>query len=441
MIMCSDNMPRHGRAQAIAREFERRIQAGALGVGERLPAVRSLASELGVNPGTAAAAYRLLRERGFVVSDGRRGTRVAAQLAPRPAQVSRLPAGIRDLASGVVDPALVPDVGMALVRVAARRPDVTRYEENAKLDALVAHAQAELGRAGLDAAALSFAGGTLDGLERVLQAHLRPGDRIGVEDPAFPRLLDLLQALNLRAIPIAIDDEGPDPELLEGALARGLDALIVTPHGQNPFGASLSDERASAVRGLLGERDVLLVEDAHGWEVDRRPSTLTGGQGRWAVIRSLSRLLGSDVRVAFVAGDRETIGRVEARQAVTTSWVSRLLQEVVAEMLDDAEVRRQLQDAAAETNRRRVALLTALERRGVRAHGRSGLHAWIPVREEVFAVRHLLDAGYAVLAGERFRLRTPPAVRVTTAELPPAEAESVADALVEAATGRSLISD
>ena len=434
-------MATRGRAQAIALEFERRIRAGQLGAGERLPAVRALAVERGVDPGTAAAAYRLLRERGFVVSDGRRGTRVAGQLEPRPSRVSKLPPGVRDLSSGVVDPALVPEVSTALERVAARRPDVTRYEENAKLDALVAYAGAEFGRAGVDAKALSFVGGTLDGLERVLQAHLRPGDRVGVEDPAFPRVLDLLQALNLRAVPIAIDDEGLDPEQLDSALLRGLDALLVTPQGQNPFGASLSAERASILRRRLRTHELLLVEDAHGWEVGQPASTLTRSRRRWAVIRSLSRLLGSDLRVAFVAGDQQTIGRVEARQAVTTSWVSRLLQDVVAELLDSVAVRRQLRRASAETNRRRRALLTALERRGVRAHGRSGLHAWIPVREEAFAARHLLDAGYAVLAGERFRLRTPPAIRVTTAVLLPAEVEPLADALVDAARGQTLISD
>jgi hypothetical protein len=71
---------------------------------------------------------------------------------------------------------------------------------------------------------------------------------------------------------------------------------------------------------------------------------------------------------------------------------------------------------------------------------RAGLRVWIPVRGEGFAVRHLLDAGYAVLSGERSRPHTPPAVRVTTSELPPAEAEPLADALAEAAVGRSLIS-
>lgn len=361
-----------------------------------------------------------------MISDGRRGTRVAAQLEPRRPSVSEAPAGIRDLASGIIDPVLVPEVGKALRKVAARRPDTTRYEENAKLDALVAYARAEFAEAGIDATALSFVGGALDGLERVLQARLRPGDRVGVEDPAFPRLLDLLRALNLEPVPVAVDDEGPIPEALERA--RGLDALIVTPHGQNPFGASLSEERAAVLRGLLG--DLLVIEDAHGWEVGHRPATLTTGRPHWAVIRSLSRLLGSDVRLAFVAGDEQTIGRVEARQAVTTSWVSRLLQEIVAEMLGGLS-------SSTELDRRREALLAALE---VPAHGRSGMHVWVPVREEAFAVRRMLEAGYAVLPGERFRLRTPPAVRVTTALLPAAEVEPVAAALAEAATGRSLIS-
>jgi DNA-binding transcriptional MocR family regulator len=432
-------MARQSRAQAIALDLERRIAAGALRPGERLSPVRALAADLGIDPGTAAAAYRVLRERGFVISDGRRGTRVAGRPESRPARAGRLPEGVRDLASSFVDPELVPDVSAALARVAARHPNVTRYEENAKLDALVALAEDELGRAGVDATRLGFVGGTLDGVERVLQAHLRPGDRVGVEDPAFPRLLDLLQALNLRAVPIAVDDEGLEPDALARALTRGLDALVVTPHGQNPFGCSLSAGRAGALGELLEGQDLLLVEDGHGWEVDDAPWTLTGRQRRWAVVRSVSRLLGSDLRVAFLAGDAETVARVEARQAVTTSWVSRLLQEVVAEMLAGVEVRRQLRRAAAETNARRLALLAALERRGVEAHGRSGLHAWVPVREEAFAVAHMLDSGYAVVAGERFRLRTPPAVRVTTAGLRADKVEPLADALAEAAAGRSLI--
>jgi DNA-binding transcriptional MocR family regulator len=423
-------MPAQRRAQAIALDFERRIRAGELTPGERLPTVRALAGELAVDPGTTAAAYRVLRTRGFVVSDGRRGTRVATQLEPRPSRPARLPQGVRDLASSAIDPELAPDVGAGLARLAGRRLDVLGYAENAKVDALVEHARAELGDL-----PLAFVGGTLDGMERVLQAHLRPGDRVGVEDPAFPRLLDLLHALGLRAVPVAVDDEGPEADALARALVQGLDALVLTPVGQNPFGSSLGAERAERLRELLRPHELLVVEDAHGGVAE----TLTAGRERWAIVRSLSELLGADFRLAFVAGDAQTIARVEARQAVTTSWVSRLLQELAAELLGSAAVRRQLRRAADETDRRRAALMTELKRRGVAAHGSSGLHVWVPVREEMFAVAHLLEAGYAVQAGERFRLRRPPAVRVTTARLEPDEAPSLADALAEAASGRTQI--
>src|SRR3954452_16546684 len=95
----------------IARNVEEALADGRAAAGDALPPVRALAARLGLSPATAAAAYRLLRERGVAVADGRRGTRirpappVATLLAAAP-----LPAGVRDLAEGNPDPLLLPDV-------------------------------------------------------------------------------------------------------------------------------------------------------------------------------------------------------------------------------------------------------------------------------------------------------------------------------------------
>src|SRR5919202_1365225 len=72
----------------------------------------------------------------------------------------------------------------------------------------------------IEAPALAIVGGALDGLERVLQAHLRTGDRVAVEDPGFTRVFDLLAALGLVADPVSVDDTGMIPEALARALAR-----------------------------------------------------------------------------------------------------------------------------------------------------------------------------------------------------------------------------
>lgn len=62
----------------IARQVRAQIASGALETGTVLPAVRTLASDLGVNLNTVARAYRLLAAEGFVTSEAREAVRVVA---------------------------------------------------------------------------------------------------------------------------------------------------------------------------------------------------------------------------------------------------------------------------------------------------------------------------------------------------------------------------
>lgn len=62
----------------IADELEREIATGILRTGEALPALRTLAAELRVNPNTVQQAYKLLSLRGLVAVRRGRGTFVTA---------------------------------------------------------------------------------------------------------------------------------------------------------------------------------------------------------------------------------------------------------------------------------------------------------------------------------------------------------------------------
>jgi DNA-binding transcriptional MocR family regulator len=103
-------------------------------------------------------------------------------------------------------------------------------------------------------------------------------------------------------------------------------------------------------------------------------------------------------------------------------WVSHLLQSLTLALWSDPSSGRLLARAAETYTQRRTALIETLATHGIRAHGQSGFNVWIPVREETAAVQALADRGWAVAAGERFRLHSPPAIRVTTSALLPAEA-------------------
>jgi DNA-binding transcriptional MocR family regulator len=340
-----------------------------------------------------------------------------------------LRAGVRDLRIGVPDPALLPDVAAVLASVEVDR-ELVDGGGGAEPELLKAGAK-RFRADGIDAGHMAVVGGALDGVERVLATHVGPGDLVAVEDPSYPPILDLLAAMGATLVPVAVDDEGMQPDSLREALARRPRAIVTVPRAQNPIGAVTSTERAEVLRGLLQrEEGLLVVEDDHAHDIVDAPfHALSLGMERRATIRSVSKSLDPDLRLAVVAGDEVTISRLEGRQAVGTGWVSTILQRAVLSLWSDPATAALISRARATYRERREALRDALAERGIASHGQSGLNVWVPVRDEAAIVASLLDAGWAVRAGEHFRIRSGPGIRITTASLLPDEAVELASAI------------
>ncbi len=395
-----------------------------------MPAVRALADDLGVSPTTVAAAFRDLRSRGLLVTRSRSGAFVSWR-PPVAGAVSApaAPVGVRDLASGNPDPALLPDLAPVLRRI---EPPRQLYGGEPFLPELVGPVGRELRRDGIAADELAVVSGALDGIERALAARLRPGDLVAVEDPGFAGLLHLLRAAGYALRPVAIDGRGMKPAALTEALEDGARAVVLNPRGQNPTGAALDRERAAALGRVLDEHpEAIVVEDDHLGPIAGAPRvSLAAGRRHWAAARSLAKSLGPDLRLAVLAGDPHTISRVGGRQAVGPGWVSHLLQRIAAELLADDGVARLLERSEATYRERREAFVAALAGHGIEAESRSGLNVWIPVPDETAAVQSLQSQGWAVMPGAPFRLQAPPAIRVTVSSLEPADAGSLASSLV-----------
>ncbi|MET9322724.1 aminotransferase class I/II-fold pyridoxal phosphate-dependent enzyme [Streptomyces sp. NPDC003038] len=423
------------RASDIAASVEAGVGTGALAPGALLPPMRELAGALGVNPNTVAAAYRTLRERGVIETDGRRGSRVRARpsSAPRDAQRMAVPSGVRDLAAGNPDVSLLPALDGALAAAARRYAQApTLYGEDPVAPELARLARADLEADGVPAGPVAVTSGALDGIERVLSAHLRPGDAVAVEDPGWGSVLDLIPALGLRVLPVAVDDDGPEPEAVARALEAGARALVVTARAQNPTGAAVSAARAGELRSLLARYpEVLVIDDDHGHGIVDLPLQPLGGVTRhWALVRSTAKAYGPDLRLAVLTGDAVTLDRVRGRQRLGPGWVSRLLQYAVVELWTSDAVDQTA--VAGSYGARRDGLVAALRERGVRAHGRSGMNVWVPVADETAVVTRLLAAGWAVAGGARFRVESPPGVRLTVSQVAVAEVAGLADAVAAA---------
>jgi DNA-binding transcriptional MocR family regulator len=411
-------------ASQIVGSIEAAVAAGRLVPGEPLPSVRRLAADLEVSPTTVAAAFADLRRRGVVVSRPRSGMQVAER-PPLGAFVAAVPAGARDLATGNPDPALLPDL---VPHLRATDPPPRRYGDEPVLPELAEVAGAAFEADGVPATRVCAVNGALDGIERILAAHLAPGDAIAVEDPGWPGVLDLARMLGLRLVPVAVDARGMLPAALTAAQQAGARAVVHTPRGHNPCGSALGAKRARELRDVLAD-DMLVIEDDHLGPVAGTPwHTLVAGRGRWAAVRSVSKWLGPDLRLAVITGDEATLARVEGRQSLGPGWVSGLVQRLVARLWADRDVGAQVARAADAYTERRDALAALVDA----APAPSGINLWVSVPDEFAAVRALLDDGWAVAAGAPYRLSPGPAIRITTAELRPGEAPRLAAAIERA---------
>ena len=427
-------------AEAIASDVEAAISGGKLAPGTELPPIRELAVQLGINANTVAAAYRLLRQRGAVETAGRRGTRVRNRPAttPRSLRGITVPPGARDLSTGNPDPALLPIGG-----ISTRLGSPVLYGDRPVSAELAEFARTSLTADGVPAEHITVTAGALDGIERVIAAHLRPGDRVAVEDPGWANLLDLLGALGVSAEPVRVDDDGPLTADVARALHRGVRALVLTTRAQNPTGAAVSAERALELRALLAEHDgVLLIEDDHCAGIAGAPlHSLAGCTRHWAFVRSAAKAYGPDLRLALLAGDQRTVERVQGRLRLGPGWISHLLQDLAVSLWRDEAATQLVHDAEVAYTRNRELLRAALADRGVISHGKSGLNIWIPVPDETVCITRLLSAGWAAAPGTRFRIGSPPGMRITISGLSAGDIDALADAIAEAvlAVGRASV--
>lgn len=430
------------------------VDSGLLALDAELPTVRSLAGQLEVNRNTVASAYALLVKAGVAETDGRRGTRVAAipvvpseldRAADHPAGGSAAKqsgaqwSGLVDLASGNPDPRLLPELRTALSSGAY---ETVLYGDPVVDPGLLSWSREQLGPLLPPLHGYAVAHGAVDAIDRVLGAHLTRGDAVAVEDPCFLASIGVLRVNGFRIAPVAVDGYGMVPASLAAALRGGARAALVTSRALNPTGASVSAERATELRAVLAEHaHVLVIEDDHFSAVATTDyhRVTSPSHPRWALVRSFSKFLGPDLRLAVVAADPDTIARLETRLAAGATWVSRLLQHGAHQLVTDPVVHQQLARAATTYRDRRQLMIDALSRRGfcVPTTETDGLNVWVQLDQQAGPVIARLAAhGWAVSDGATYALTDDPrpAIRVTSSTLTTERADAFADALLDACT-------
>jgi len=331
------------RIYAAVREA---VLDGRLAPGDRLPAGRDLATQLGVARGTVTAAYDRLVAEGFLETRPGAGTfvtrvplRAAETRRARPGVVRPLPLWepapesttaprarrLHDLSIGLPDPGLFPlEVWRRLVAEQLRR---SRLEEATYGGHGSFRLQTEIARyLGLSRSVLAAAddvvvtAGAQQAIDLVARVLVEPGAVVAVEDPGYAAVRRLLETHRADVRGVPVDAEG----LVVDAIPGRARLVYVTPSHQFPTGVPMSIGRRVALLRWAVAHDAVVVEDDYDSEYrfsrqPVEPMQSLDRDGRVVYVGTFSKSLLPALRTGFLVPPRSLTAALREAKRVT-AW-------------------------------------------------------------------------------------------------------------------------
>ena len=443
--------------QQIAEQVNAAISTGQLHHGDKLPTIRALAGELGVNRDTVALAYEGLAKDGIVETTVGRGTFVR-RLAPGRQPAEQAPPPLSPVVDRLLDferarpdftardgavplHSLTPDPSLYPLKAFRRSLNRVLDEGGTELlvygghqgnEALRDVIASRLRAQGVQTSAerLVLCQGASQGVSLALRLYAEPGDWVAVEEPTYHNVLGALVGLGLRAAPVPMTEDGPDLEALERTLARPEVKLFYTmPSFHNPLGTTTSLGHRRALLEVAARLGKPIIED--GFEMDLRydgrdvpPLAALDVAGVVVHLFSFSKSLFPGVRIGSIcARGRAVDGLLALKQTTDLSGVL-VLQAAVADFVSRGGYDRHLDNLRGRLRERRDVLLDALERhmpedtRWTRPDG--GYQVWVDLPRDIDSralLREAQASGVMFAPGHQFHHDGRPStgLRLTTA--------------------------
>lgn len=377
------------------------IVEGRLRPGTLLPGSREMAQLLDVNRKTVVLAYEEAVTKGWLESVQRRGTFVSTRLAAgtlaahstppsfalalheAPAvpyftnseQVTALQhrPGALFFDNGACDHRLLPQAVLhRYYRKALRNSFTTntvrhgcessiQYLRSALADMLRHNRSLNVG-----AENICLTQGVQMSLYLTASALLKPGDVVLVERLSYPPAWEIFRQLGARLVTVDLDEEGCRVDQID-ALCRLHDVrmMYLTPHHQFPTTVSLHAARRQQLLELARLHDFCVIEEDYDHEYHFAgrpylPLASDRSQRHVIYIGSLSKSLGSTFRCSFIVAPPNVIEVLERTAVLTLGQGDAVMQRMLADLINDGELKKHLRRVSTEYRRRRETLLSGL---------------------------------------------------------------------------------
>jgi DNA-binding transcriptional MocR family regulator len=371
-----------------------KVAGRALGAGDRLPSIRSLAATMGVSPSTVVEAYDrlaaegLIRPRrgsGFYVSPTVTPPLALTEAEPRrdravdPFWVSRqsldADESVLKPGCGWLPPTWMPEEALRRAARALARTDASVLINYGSTSGSLALRRLLLTRLAEDAIEASvdqlmLTGSGTQATDLVCRFLLRPGDTVLVDDPCYFNFRALLRAHQARIVGVPYTPSGPDIARFEQILGRERPRLYITNSAlHNPTGATLSLQTAHRLLTAAAAHDLTIIEDDifGDFEPERSPRLAAlDGLNRVIRIGSFSKTLSASVRCGYIAGRADWIEHlVDLQVATSFGGPSPVATDIIAGVLAGGSYRKHMDELRQRLTRARREVARKLQTLGI----------------------------------------------------------------------------
>lgn len=288
--------------QQLAQKIKNEILNGNLQKGDKLPSIRDLVEQYGVNKDTVQRALRSLREESFIYAVNKSGYYVLKNSDGKEREeedYSQLP---------------IEDLRICFNQSLASAHDLklTRKEQASGMDELIRALMPILEEYGVYATReqLVITTGTQQALYILLQ--LIQGKKVLLEQPTYARMNELVKHLNIPYETIGRQMDGEiDLNRLEELFASGEFSLFYTiSRFHNPLGGSYSEATKKKIVELASKYSVYIIEDdymADFVEGNATPLHYYDMDGRVIYVKSFSSILFSALKIGIVVLPKELV--------------------------------------------------------------------------------------------------------------------------------------
>jgi DNA-binding transcriptional MocR family regulator len=385
--------------RVIAERLISSIEEGVIKPGERLPAVRALAKELGVSNGTAQAVYRHLETRKAVYTAVGSGTFAASLgasglIPPEPYPETRpknIPGAV-SFVKGAEDIFPVARFREAFSKVLSRDGGAAfGYEDRLGYAPLRGALSGYLAGSGIcaEADAIQIISGAQQGIDVAARAIIRRGDAAIVESPAYYGAVGALNACGAEVTAVEITESGIDAQKLEWFVKQRKPSLIyVTPYFQTPTCAVYSLENKRALIEMAAKYQFYIVEEdltSDFYNGAAVPLKALDYKNRVVYVKSFSKILMPGLRIGFMVLPKAL--RAHAASAKYTSDIetSGLIQRAFEAFICAGGLNGHIASARGVYKRRGELLLKSADAYwgGLAEVTAGGVNAWCAVKQSV----------------------------------------------------------